>query len=102
MTTPDPSELVTLHMLAKGMQAVAETDARLIIETDTARQATEDFRSQRRNRNRVLMILVAWAATVTVPILAHVFNIPTLAQYAAGIGFTGDILVTGYSWLKKY
>lgn len=101
------SKPVTVHMLiAAQMRMHKDLIEQIYRELDLMdghRQATEDRRSQRRNGNRVLVILVAWVCTLTVPIISElVLHSAILAQYAANIGFTADLLVTGYAWRRRY
>lgn len=101
--TQDPDQLVTVAMLARAMQTIQTTDTHLVIEEDEEREEKEVLRSRRRNRNRVIMILVAWLASLLWPAFAlRVLNSPHLALYSASVGFTGDLFVTGYSWLRNY
>jgi hypothetical protein len=94
-----PDTTVTVGMLKTAMA----DETQLVYAEDMERGQIEITRSKRRNRNRVLMILVAWIASLIWPMFAlRVLNSPHLALYSASVGFTGDLFVTGYSWIKNY
>jgi hypothetical protein len=93
--------VMKLQRIAHGQ--ILETILREIELADRARQEIEDVRSQRRNVNRCIMIAVAWAASLVVPILAlKVLHSTGLAFYASSIGYTGDLVVTTWALIRRY
>lgn len=103
------SPTMTVHEHALGewanqmraQQAVIAQDVAL--KHDNDRQATEDTRANRRNRNRFLTLLVAVIMTFVVPyVVANIIQQPAILKYATGIAIFPDALITAYAYWKKY
>jgi hypothetical protein len=71
-----------------------------MLATETAR---EDARSQRRNRNRILVLICGIAGSTVWPLLmACTTHSVMLATFGAPIGFSAALVVTAYAWVRRY
>jgi hypothetical protein len=66
--------------------------------------AWEDRRSQRRNRNRLAVLLTSMVISVGYPLvmLRVMHGSPAGAYWTTAIAAAGDILVTGWAYLRRY
>lgn len=114
LTSP-PAQLramvMTLSMALKlaamtRAQAVEQAyrDAELQIrQSDLTRQATEDLRSIRRNRNRVFVLCMGLVMSILWPaIMLHFFHSTVGTAWTTAVANTGDMLVTLYAWRRRY
>ena len=100
-------EQTHIRLIAKAMTQVpgvaSEVASAEIVKADKARQAFEDQRANRRNRNRSYTILVALLMTFAVPyVLADIFHAAAVLKFATGIAIVPDGFITLYAWIKHY
>jgi len=68
-----------------------------------ARQRTEDTRAVRRNRNRILSLLVVLAMELIIPTLAVRGWLPSFVVRYEVLAITApDLALTAYAWLRRY
>jgi hypothetical protein len=109
MSTPQEirDRVVTIEMLLKAQRLqrgeIMATVLRELELTDRQRQETEDTRSAKRNSNRVLVILLAWVCSLIAPlVLVKLTHSLCVGLFSGGIGYTADLAVTAYAWLRRY
>lgn len=86
---------------ARFAEQTARTIAQHEVSRATAeRQAVEDMRANRRNRNRALTLLVALVLGFTTPTLCKMFGIPL--AYAFCVVIVPDAFITFYALVRKY
>lgn len=70
---------------------------------DATRQAIEDTRSVRRNRNRLAVLIVAFMINMIWPvIMLHVMHDVAGTAWTPALSSSADILVTAYAWYRRY
>lgn len=77
------------------------TVEQMLAEADAAREATEETRSIRRNRNRLLVLVTGMIISVLWPVLTT-HGHPTAAELTTAAALAGDMIVTAYAWRKRY
>jgi hypothetical protein len=100
-------QYVTMGMLLKAQhlfrRELIDAVTREIELADRERQQTEDHRSAKRNGNRVLVILLAWVCSLVAPlVLVRLTHSLYVGLFSGGIGYTADLAVTAYAWLRRY
>jgi len=91
---------VMVSQVPKVAAAIAQNE---IQRADARRQAIEDKRANRRNRNRSYTLVVALIFTFMVPYLvANVLHDAPLLKYAIGIAIIPDAFITLYAWIRHY
>lgn len=70
--------------------------------TEEAAKTTEDFRANRRNRNRGLTMVVALIGAFGIPTALVMAGLHMLMPYAAAFTILPDCGITIYAWIKKY
>ena len=110
---PEDQERIVVHkdaLLAFVKQTINEAQAyaeeaaaKIVKEADQTRQAFEDIRANRRNRNRSLTLVVAVMMTFFVPwFVSTVVQDPQILRYSTGIAIIPDSLITFYAYWRKY
>jgi hypothetical protein len=74
-----------------------------ISQAEKVRQATEDERAIKRNRNRMLILVVVLAMELVVPTLAGIHVLPMImVKYEVLCITAPDIALTMYAYFKRY
>lgn len=96
VTTSSESTLVT-------PSRVEDIAKQVYADLDKQRQAKEDARAVKRNRNRINILLVALMMTFLVPfIVANVLHADSLLKYSTLIAIVPDFALTIYAYFRKY
>lgn len=91
------------HIVKRAVEEsiIAAEDRR--IKAQTAMAVAEDLRADRRNRNRMMMLLVVLLMTFVVPwFVSTIINSPGLLKYSTAIAIVPDTLLTMYAAWRKY
>lgn len=97
------TRVVSKALVTQVPKMVAAIAQQVVQQNDARRQAVEDRRADRRNRNRSLTLVVALMFTFLVPyIVANVMHDVALLKYATGIAIFPDALITLYAYIKRY
>lgn len=113
VTTVDGHKVTVNNSSTTGNHLTGEYDDRsrayvmgLITEFDRERQAKEDIRANHRNFNRLMTLLFSFLGglLITYGLYHGWFGAwgPKIGPYSFVVTVGGDILITAYSFLKRY